>query len=169
MRTERLLDLLQMLRRRRRPVSGKALADELGISIRTLYRDIAALQAQGAAIEGEPGVGYVLRSGFFLPPLMLTQAETEALLLGMRWVAAFGDRPLAAAGRDALAKIEDVLPQDTRDAVSDLPLRVGRPAPPDMAAEDLDDLRHAIRRERKVRIRYADAVGAETLRVVWPF
>ena len=87
-----LLGLLQALRRHRRPVSGKALAEELGVSIRTLYRDIASLQAQSADIEGEPGVGYVMKPGFMLPPLMFQCEEIDALVLGMRWVADRGDR-----------------------------------------------------------------------------
>ena len=94
-RSERLLDLLQVLRRHRRPVSGLVLAAEIGVSIRTLYRDIASLQAQGAAIEGEPGVGYVMKPGFLLPPMMFQSEELDALVLGMRWVADRGDRSLA--------------------------------------------------------------------------
>ena len=86
-RTERLLDLIQLLRRHRAPVAGPTLASELGVSIRPLYRDIATLQAQGADIEGEPGLGYVLRPGFTLPPLMFSADEIEALVLGSRWVA----------------------------------------------------------------------------------
>ncbi|MBV2183002.1 MAG: HTH domain-containing protein, partial [Rhizobium sp.] len=85
-RSERLLSLLQVLRRHRQPVSGAALASELGISLRTLYRDIASLQAQGANIEGEAGVGYVLRPGYMLPPLMFSREEIEALVLGVRLV-----------------------------------------------------------------------------------
>jgi predicted DNA-binding transcriptional regulator YafY len=77
----RLLDLLQLLRRHRAPVTGPALARELGISIRTLYRDIATMQAQGADIQGEPGIGYMLRPGFTLPPLMFSSDEIEALVL----------------------------------------------------------------------------------------
>lgn len=83
-RSERLLDLLNVLRRHRRPVSGRALAEEMGVSLRTLYRDIASLQAQGATIEGEAGVGYVLKPGFLLPPLMFTAEEIEALVRGGR-------------------------------------------------------------------------------------
>jgi len=79
-RTERLLTLLKILRRYRKPVSGQKLADELNISIRTLYRDIVTLQLQGADIEGEPGVGYILRPGFFLPPLMFSQTEMKLRL-----------------------------------------------------------------------------------------
>jgi predicted DNA-binding transcriptional regulator YafY len=81
-RAERLLQLMQVLRRHRVPASGADLARELGVSLRTLYRDIASLQAQGATIEGEAGVGYLLRPGFTLPPLMLSEEEIEALVLG---------------------------------------------------------------------------------------
>ncbi len=81
---ERLLELLQVLRRHRAPVSGQALARDTGVSIRTLYRDIASLQAQGAAIEGEAGVGYQMKPGFMLPPLMFGADELDALVLGMR-------------------------------------------------------------------------------------
>ena len=101
-RAERLLALMQALRRRRAPVVGAALADEFGVSLRTLYRDIAALQAQGAAIEGEAGFGYVLKPGFTLPPLMFTPDEVEALALGARWVEGRADEELARAAKDAL-------------------------------------------------------------------
>jgi predicted DNA-binding transcriptional regulator YafY len=105
-RAERLLDLMQNLRRRRRPVTGSALAEELGVSLRTLYRDIASLKAQGAAIEGEAGFGYVLKPGFTLPPLMFSPDEVEALALGARWVEGRADAGLVArAAGDALAKI----------------------------------------------------------------
>src|SRR6516164_7564177 len=101
-RAQRLLDLIQILRRHRIPVAGTALADELEISLRTLYRDIETLKAQGADIEGEPGVGYILRPGFMLPPLMFSEDEIEALVLGARWVGAQHDEPLGRAARNAL-------------------------------------------------------------------
>ncbi len=104
-----------MLRRRRRPVSGAELAREAGVSLRTLYRDIAALQAMGAEIDGEPGVGYVLRPGFLLPPLMFSEEEIEALALGARWVARRTDELLSDAARNAVAKIAAVLPQDLQN------------------------------------------------------
>ena len=110
-RSQRLLDLLQILRRHRYPVAGHALAAELGISLRTLYRDIATLQQQGANIEGGAGLGYVLRPGFELPPLMFSLGEIEALVLGMRWVSRRGDRQLMDAARDVLAKVGAVLPR----------------------------------------------------------
>ncbi len=109
-RTHRLFDLMQALRRHRKPVSGAALAREAGVSLRTLYRDIAALQALGAEIDGEPGLGYVLRPGFLLPPLMLSAAEIEALALGAQWVARRTDEGLSQAARNAMAKIAAVLP-----------------------------------------------------------
>src|SRR5271166_5644528 len=111
-RAERLLDLMQNLRRRRRPVAGSALAEELGVSLRTLYRDVAALQAQGAEIEGEAGFGYVLKPGFTLPPLMFTVDEVEALALGARWVETRADAGLARSARDALGKLGAVLPPE---------------------------------------------------------
>jgi predicted DNA-binding transcriptional regulator YafY len=95
-RAQRLLDLIQLLRGYRRPVSGAVLAEALGISLRTLYRDIETLNAQGAQIDGEPGVGYVLRPGFMLPPLMFSEDEIEAIVLGSRWVADRADAALSA-------------------------------------------------------------------------
>src|SRR5580700_6665819 len=107
-RAERLLDLLQLLRSYRYPVSGAKLADQLGVSLRTVYRDIVTLQGQGARIDGEPGLGYLLRPGFLLPPLMFSEDEIEALVLGSRWVADRADAKFAAIARNALAKIAAV-------------------------------------------------------------
>ena len=114
-RAQRLLSLIQILRRHRFAVTGANLAEELGISLRTLYRDIATLQEQGVSIEGEPGMGYVLRPGFMLPPLMFSEEEIEALVLGARWVADRGDERLGAAAQNAVSKITAVLPGDLRD------------------------------------------------------
>jgi predicted DNA-binding transcriptional regulator YafY len=168
-RTERLLHLLQILRRYRRPVSGAKLAAELGVSIRTLYRDIATLQMQGADIEGEPGIGYVLKPGYLLPPLMFSQDEMEALMLGIRWVSTFADHPLALAAIDAQAKIEEILPREIREGLGAVPLRVGPAGPAYLSTENLSDLRDAIRRERKLEICYLSEGGQESKRVIWPF
>ena len=168
-RAERLLDLIQILRRHRRPVAGQVLAGELGVSLRTLYRDIVTLQGQGARIDGEPGLGYVLRPGFMLPPLMFSEEEIEALVLGSRWVAERGDTRLAAAARDALAKIAAVLPDDLRDATETSGLLVGPGAPIAAGDAELATLRQAIRDERKVEIAYRDVARAETRRTIWPF
>jgi predicted DNA-binding transcriptional regulator YafY len=166
-RAARLLDLIAALRRHRRPVSGRVLAEALGISLRTLYRDIASLQGQGAPIEGEAGLGYVLRPGYLLPPLMFGEEEVEALALGARWVAGRGDRRLAEAARSALARIAAVLPAERRNGLDAGALLVGPAAGPGEAI-DPAALRAAIRGERKLRLDYRDAGGAASERIVWP-
>lgn len=168
-RTERLLDLLQILRRHRAPVTGQALADELGISIRTFYRDVATLQAQGAEIEGEAGLGYVLKPGFMLPPLMFSIDELEALIVGSGWARRQTDDPrLSRAAANAMDKIAAVLPEELRREIDAGGLYVAsrRPAP---AVVDPSLLRDAIRKEAKLRIGYRDESGQETERVIWPF
>ncbi|HZZ61904.1 MAG TPA: YafY family protein [Roseiarcus sp.] len=167
-RADRLLELMQALRRRRAPVTGAALAEELGVSLRTLYRDVAALQARGAAIEGEAGFGYVLKPGFALPPLMFTLEEVEALALGARWVAGRDDEGLARAAHNALAKIGAVLPPE-RAAALDWPTLLagpGRVARSEAAA--LPVVREALMKDRKLAFAYSDKQGRETSRIVWP-
>ncbi|WP_459616381.1 helix-turn-helix transcriptional regulator [Bordetella sp. 2513F-2] len=168
-RAQRLLDLIQILRRHRYPVPGAVLAAQLGISLRTLYRDIATLQAQGASIDAEPGMGYVLRPGFVLPPLMFSEEEIEALVLGSRWVARRAGDSLATAARNALAKIAAVLPDALRESLDASTLLVG---PGSAAATDEAQvalLRQAIRAEHKVEIDYRDQHGAPSARTIWPF
>jgi predicted DNA-binding transcriptional regulator YafY len=166
-RAQRLLDLIQILRRHRIPVAGTALADELAISLRTLYRDIETLKAQGAHIDGEPGVGYILRPGFMLPPLMFSEDEIEALVLGGRWVAAQPDEPLGKAARNALSKIAAVLPDDLQRSLETSGLLVAsqRPAAGDT---ELPTIRKAIRTEHKLRITYTDEKEVGTQRTIWP-
>ncbi len=168
-RSERLLSLLEVLRRHRHPVSGRRLAEETGVSLRTLYRDIASLQALGATVEGEPGVGYVLRPGYLLPPLMFSPEEIEALVLGMRWVADRADDPLGRAARGALARIAAGLPAALRTDLEDTGLLVGPGAPRPPETVDPALLRRAIRAERKLDLLYRDEAGRETRRVIWPF
>jgi predicted DNA-binding transcriptional regulator YafY len=168
-RAERLLALLQLLRAHRFPVSGATLARELGVSVRTLYRDIAALQAQGADIEGEPGLGYVMRPGFMLPPLMFSEEELEALVLGSRWVARRSGDSLSGAAKSAIAKIAAVLPAELRAAVDASALLIGPVDAPEGPEPPLEPVRRAIRDERKLALTYVDAEGRESRRVVWPF
>jgi len=146
-RSARLLDLIQALRRHRRSVTAAVLAAELGVSARSIYRDVATLIAQGAPIEGAAGFGYVLRPGFLLPPLMFGDEEIEALVLGLRWVAQRGDEPLGIAAADALA---------------------GPGAPVAPALIELAGLRRTIRAERKLRISYVDGEGRRSERTIWP-
>ena len=167
-RATRLLHLLDELRRRRRPVRGAQLADQLGISLRTLYRDIDALRAQGAVIAGDPGVGYQLRAGFMLPPMMFSADELEALVLGARWVASHADPELAEAAGRALDRVVGVLPEGLRLQVetSGLFAPDWSPVPPEPW---LPALRRAIREGNAVRLRYRDAQGRASERLVWPF
>ncbi len=167
-RSERLLLLLQALRRYRLPVSAAQLAGELHVSVRTVYRDIESLIAQGAQIEGAAGLGFILRPGFLLPPLMLTDEETEALVLGTRWVATRADDALAKAARDLLAKITAVLPENRRLGVDSTGVMPGPPPPRAPERVGISALRDAIRRETKLHIRYCDEKGSETSRTIWP-
>jgi predicted DNA-binding transcriptional regulator YafY len=167
-RSERLLDLIQALRRHRRPVSGALLAQELAVSLRTVYRDVQSLVASGAPIDGEAGVGYVLRAGYTLPPLMFTDEEIEAVVLGSRMVAGSADARLARAARDALAKVTAVLPADKRDSVDALGLLVAPRLPLAPDGVDLALLRSAIRAEHKIWITYGDEAGQRTERRIWP-
>ena len=168
-RSERLLNLLQLLRRHRQPIGGSVIAAELNISLRTLYRDIATLQSQGASIDGAPGLGYVMKPGFTLPPLMFTVDEVNALVLGSRWVADRGDGDLAAAARDALAKIAAVLPAPLRHELDTSALLVGPGKPIAAGDAEVATIRQAIRIEHKIVIRYQNASAQDSLRTIWPF
>jgi len=167
-RSERLLELIQALRRHRQPVSGAVLAEELGVSLRTIYRDIQTLIGQGATIDGEAGVGFVLRPGFVLPPLMFSDEELEALVLGSRLLAQRADKPLADAARNAITKIAAVLPGDLRDSIDSTGLLAGPGPRPPPDPIDLASIRAAIRTERKLILAYTDPNGRQTRRTVWP-
>src|SRR5215831_10495617 len=113
-RADRLFEIIQILRRTRRPLTAASIADELETSKRTVYRDIAALIGQLVPIRGEAGMGYVLEGGFDLPPLMLTADEIEAAMLGAQWVMGRADPVLARAASDLVAKIGVVIPEHLR-------------------------------------------------------
>ena len=167
-RADRLLQIIQVLRRTRRPVTAGQLADELEVSIRTIYRDMVSLEAGGVPITGEAGVGYVMGDDFDLPPLMFTAAELEALMLGARMVETRADPALAVAARDAVAKIGVVLPDHLKPLLLDAPLYVASYAEVPEDCVDVAVLRNAIRDGLKTSLNYADQEGAETTRVVWP-
>lgn len=166
-KSQRLFDLMQILRRHRHPVSGDSLAAEAGVSLRTIYRDIAALQGLGAEIDGEPGVGYVLKPGFLLPPLMFSEEEIQALALGAQWVSRQTDDEFAFAAHNALAKIGAVLPSDLRSKLDDNAYHVGR-QPKDARTVDLRVVRQGMREQRKLTIVYRDPKGVKTKRTIWP-
>jgi predicted DNA-binding transcriptional regulator YafY len=168
-RSARLLALLQALRCRRRPVTAAALARELQVSERTIYRDLSELASQGAPVQGEAGVGYMLRPGLFLPPLMLTEDETEAVLLGLRYVDQRGDDVLTKAAANAHAKILAVLPQEGQIAAT-LPMTIPGPKTHGFPENKvpLNALRLAIQTCRRLAIDYVNGEGRQTQRVIWP-
>jgi predicted DNA-binding transcriptional regulator YafY len=168
-KTERLFAVMDALRRHRHPVTASVLAADQGVSVRTLYRDIQTLIGLGAPIDGEAGIGYMLRPGFFLPPLMFSAEELEALVLGARWVEQRPDDALAGAAKNALGKIATASPEDLRDRISDTGLWPVRSNWDDAASRPaLAVLRDAIRDEHVLRLSYADESGRTTVRDIWP-
>lgn len=167
-RTERLFQIIQILRSTRSPITGRELADELEISIRTLYRDMAELAAQRIPITGEAGMGYVLDDGYDMPPLMLTADELEAAALGAAWVASEADPTLARAARDLVAKLSETIPKELRPAVLDASSKPIRAQNSIKETFDGAVLRHAIRERYRLQLSYIDGAGNKTNRTVWP-
>ncbi len=167
-RADRLFQIIQILRRSRRPISSSQLAEELEVSQRSVYRDIADLIGQRVPIRGEAGIGYVLDREFDMPPLMLTPDELEAAVLGAQWVVGRGDAVLSRAARDLISKIATVVPERLRPFIAEP--SVGVPTSQALAADGLDIAltRTWIRSGQKIRIRYRDAQSRETERKIWP-
>jgi predicted DNA-binding transcriptional regulator YafY len=166
-RADRLFLLVQGLRGRR-TVAARSLAELLGVSLRTVYRDVADLQLSGMPIEGEAGVGYTLRRGSDVPPLMFTKAELEALVVGARFTDAFAGERLARAARQALVKIEAVLPEELRRR-SERSRIVAPPVPGRAAVRARLDVVHAaIEESRVLRFGYAREDGGTSQRDVEP-
>jgi predicted DNA-binding transcriptional regulator YafY len=166
-RADRLFDVIQTLRAAKAPVTAATLAVGLEVTVRTVYRDIAALQASRVPIEGAPGLGYVLRHGFDLPPLMFTSDEVDAIAVGARLVRRLRDPQLTAAAGRVLAKIDTVLPDKLRSQLADEPFYVSDGSAPEMAV-DLAEIRRAIRETRKIALGYQDERGRLTRRTIWP-
>lgn len=167
-RTERLFQIIQILRSTQSPVTGRDLADELEISLRTLYRDMAELTAQRVPITGEAGMGYVLDDGYDMPPLMLTADELEAAALGAAWVASEADPSLARAARDLVSKLSEAIPKELRPIVLDASSKAITTQ--SIISERFDSalLRHAIRSRYRLQLTYTDSDGGTTERIVWP-
>jgi predicted DNA-binding transcriptional regulator YafY len=168
-RADRLLKIVQILRRRKRPTSAKLIAEELGVVPRTIYRDIVDLQSSHVPIEGEPGVGYLLRKGYDLPPLMFDEQELEVLVLGARMVADRGDATLAKASEDVIAKVLAVLPERLSEQIWRTALLMSHRAEnADSSGFHLPAVRQAVREHNKLRIEYIDGKNNISSRVVWP-
>lgn len=168
-RADRLLQIIQILRRSTGPTTAQALAEELEIVPRTIYRDIAALKASRVPVDGEAGVGYLLRPGYDLPPLMFGTAEIEAVVLGLSMVVERGDAQLQRGAQDALAKIQAVLPAEVADSAWKAMLLVPHPLEHGVGfGQHIVAIRTAIRESRKLSIHYSDASGQRSRRTIWP-
>ena len=167
---DRLFQLVQLIRGRRLSTAAY-LAERLGVSSRTIYRDIADLQHQGVPIEGEAGVGYRLGAGFDLPPLMFTEGEAKALVVAVRVAVVGLDAGLAAAAEVALGKILSVLPAAAKAAAESQAIYAPRNVATSLNAatrQRLQDLREAVQAQRKVQITYCDPQGKTSQRTVRP-
>ncbi|MEM1317086.1 MAG: YafY family protein [Pseudomonadota bacterium] len=166
-RADRLFQIVQHLRGGRLVTAAK-LAERLEVSERTIYRDVLDLQTNGVPIDGERGVGYIMRSGFDMPPLMFTKAELVALTAGARFVKAWGGTDMAAAAQEALVKIEAVVPPDQMDRLGRVEIRAPGYHLPDEHRALLDRAEAAIEAREKLSLAYEDAKGATTTRTVRP-
>ncbi len=166
-RADRLFEIIQILRRKKL-VRARELAEALEVSERTIYRDIRDMAASGVPIEGEAGVGYVLRGGFDLPPLMFDEQEIEALVLGARIVESWADQELAEAAGDVIAKVEAVIPERLRDHMAQTALLAPAAHYAEPISLDPGQLRRALRQRMKLAFAYRDEAGRETRRTVRP-
>lgn len=166
-RADRLFQIIQYLRRHRVTTAAR-LAEELEVSERTIYRDMRDLSCSGVPLEAEAGVGYALSPGFDLPPLMFTEEEIEALVLGARVVTAWADPGLSKAAQEALARIEAALPQRLQPRISQSALFSPNFSNQNQSHDALLQLRHAVRQRRKVHFDYTRADGQSSQRIVRP-
>jgi len=164
-RADRLFQIVQYLRSRRL-TTAEWLAEKLEVSARTVYRDIADLSASGVPLEGEAGVGYVLRHKMDLPPLMFDRKELSAIELGLRFVSVYSSRSLSKAASSAMSKVRTSLPRTTSHSVTTLPLFVPNKASIKTPVHDL--VLSAVDEHKKIRLRYKDVKATESERVIWP-
>jgi predicted DNA-binding transcriptional regulator YafY len=167
-KASRLFELIQILRTAKGPVTAARLAETLEVVPRSIYRDIAALQAMRVPIDGERGVGYLLRPGFTVPPLMFTIEESEAIVLALALLERTGDSELKAAAKRVSRKIAAVVPSARLQTFTSGALRAWGSVAAAPAGIDLALARRAIRDERKVELNYGDEKGRLTRRIVWP-
>lgn len=166
--TDRLFQIIQILRRSTRPVTAAALAQELEVSPRTIYRDIADLISQRIPIDGEAGLGYLLSEDYDLPPLMFTEDEIEAVYLGAQWVAARSDKALSKAAQDVIAKIAAAVPEHLRGFIAEPSIGTRPPREDETQLHDTSLIRAAIHSGNKLNFHYRRADGEPSVRTVWP-
>ncbi len=167
-RADRLFELIQILRRARTTLTAAQLAERLEVTPRTVYRDMAALIAMRVPVEGAAGVGYIMRPGYDLPPLMFDHEEIEAIVVGLELLRRTSDKGLQAAAKRVTAKIADVLPDPREADMADGRFVVSRFGAPDPGAADMGMLRAAVRGDRQLAIDYRDEKGDASHRTVLP-
>ena len=168
-RSNRLISLLQLLRAYRYPVSAQTLAEQLDISVRTVYRDLELLREQGANIQGEVGLGYVLLEDLALPPLQLNHAEIEALVLGLRWVCRHSDEHLVQSAKSLFHKIQHVLPNEMQNALQNSPMLVGSEYRPQQGEHQfIQMIRQAIQKQSVLDMQYLDLKEQLSQRSIYP-
>jgi predicted DNA-binding transcriptional regulator YafY len=167
-KASRLFEIIQILRLARRPMTAARMAASLEVTVRSIYRDIVALQAMGVPVEGERGLGYILRPGFHLPPLMVSIEEAEAIVVALGFIERTGDRELIRAARQANRTIAAALPAPLRQALRADALHAWGPVSPAPAGIALAVIRRSIRDEQKLELVYRDEAGRETRRLVRP-
>jgi predicted DNA-binding transcriptional regulator YafY len=167
-RADRLFQIIQVLRRTRKPLTADAIAAELETSKRTIYRDITTLIEQRVPIRGEAGVGYILEKGFDLPPLMLTPDEIEACVLGAQWVVGHADPALARAAQDLMAKVAETVPERLRPFVLEPASRARRAWNREPDRIDMVRTRSQIHEGKKITLNYRDEHGRDSQRTIWP-
>lgn len=167
-RTTRLFEIIQMLRSARGPVTAEAIAETLEVTKRTIYRDIASLQAVAVPIQGEAGIGYIMRAGYDLPPLMLSEEEVEAVVVALSLLSRTGDKGLKAAAESVHGKIAAILPSEARRPIDQVSLYAPAWGVTEPENVDLGLVRRAIRDEQKLRLDYADEQGRPSERIVRP-
>lgn len=167
-RADRLFDIIQALRGKTQPTTAAMLAQMLEVTTRTIYRDIATLQARRIPIEGEPGLGYLLRKGFDLPPLMFTTEEIEAITVGANLVHRIRDPKLQEAAESVLSKLQHVVPEELRTYLASPRFYVSEGDAVRPEGIELIDLRSAIRACHKIAITYIDEQQRRSRRTIWP-
>ncbi|UJW76277.1 helix-turn-helix transcriptional regulator [Rhizobium sp. SL42] len=167
-KASRLFEIIQILKLSRAAVTAQSIADQLEVTMRSIYRDIAALQAMRVPIEGERGLGYILRPGFDLPPLMFTVEETEAIVLGLQMLERSGDTSLRRSAESVNRKIAGAVPEPLRQSLQSATLYAWG-SPPQMPKDfELEQVRTAIRNEQVLRIDYRDDRGEASRRMIKP-
>jgi predicted DNA-binding transcriptional regulator YafY len=167
-KAERLFELTLLLRSRRTAITAETIAELMQVSPRTVYRDVQSLIMAGVPVTGEPGVGYLIRPGNYLPPLLFTSDEVQALIVGSRMVQAFTDKDLAKGARTAELKIRSVLTESLKRHAEQQPYRIPIMESDDLLREVHGNLRQACEQRRKIRIVYRDGQQLQSERTLWP-